>query len=183
MTSTLQRIDFSLYHLILFGPHPDWLNKTMLFVTTPQNFFLGIAVAVLFVWAKFGLRGRFLILCSLTSILISDPLTSRIVKTIFQRSRPCHLVDTPNLLTGCSDSYSFPSSHAVNMFAEATVLSLVYPKAAPVAYAFASIVGYSRVYIGVHYPFDVIGGAAIGILLGGAVVMIIQKLPVFRRLP
>ncbi len=183
MTITLQHLDFSLYHLILFGPHPDWLNKAMLFITNPQNFFLGILVAVGFVWAKFGLRGKLLLASSLISILISDPLNSQILKSLFQRSRPCHLVNTPNLLTGCSDSYSFPSSHAVNIFAEATVLSLIYPRTAPFAYAFAALVGYSRVYVGYHYPFDVIGGAIIGILVGGAVVVIIERLSVFRRLP
>ncbi|MHB1605681.1 MAG: phosphatase PAP2 family protein [Leptospirales bacterium] len=180
--SELQRIDFSFYHAILFGPHPDWLNKTMLFITTPQNFFLGIGVAVLFIWATFGLRGKFLILCSLSSILLSDPLSSRVLKAVVQRTRPCHHVETPNLLTGCSDSYSFPSSHAVNIFAEATVLSLIYPKTAPYAYLFATLVGYSRVYVGVHYPFDVIGGAAIGILLGSAVVFVFRQLPMFGKI-
>lgn len=168
--------------MVLFGPHPDWLNKTMLFITNPQNFFLGIGVAVLFIWAKFGLRGKFLIFCSLSSILLSDPLSSRVLKALVHRIRPCHLVETPNLLTGCSDSFSFPSSHAVNIFAEATVLSLIYPKTAPFAYTFAALVGYSRVYVGVHYPFDVIGGAAIGILLGSAVVLAFRQLPVFGKI-
>lgn len=179
MDTFLQTIDFSLYHAVVFSSHPPWLNSVMLYVTNPQNFFLAVGVAAVFLWTRFGRKGRFLLLCAAISIAVTDPLSSRVLKAIFHRERPCHLVHTPHLLAGCSDSWSFPSSHAVNIFSEATVLAIIYPKSAPWAYLFALLVGVSRVYIGVHYPFDVLGGAIIGILVGVAIVRWLGRFPLF----
>lgn len=182
MSEWFHTLDFSLYKSVLYSAHPDWLNKGMLYVTDPKNFFLAIGVAAAFLWVRYGMQGRLLVVSSLVGIAVSDPLTSRILKEIFQRTRPCHLVDPSRLLAGCSDSFSFPSTHAVNIFSEATIMALVYPAAAPYAYLFAVLVGYSRVYIGVHYPFDVMGGAGIGIALGASIVWIVRRLPPFREM-
>jgi undecaprenyl-diphosphatase len=176
MTS-LGSIDLKLYHLVLFAPHPSWLSRLMIFVTRPENFFLGIGVAAFFLILWGGRKGRFLVVTAAVGVSISDPLTSRVIKSIFHRVRPCHGVDPSRLPLGCSDSYSFPSSHAVNIFCEATIVSLVYPKATPFAYMLAVLVAYSRVYLGVHYPFDVIGGALIGLCLGWGVFRLIRGLP------
>ncbi|MCL4460503.1 MAG: phosphatase PAP2 family protein [Nitrospirae bacterium] len=180
MDNFLQTLDFALYRDVLFAPHPDWLNTGMLYITNPRNFFLAIGVAAAFLGVRFGLKGRFLLLCAALSVAITDPLSSRVLKALFQRQRPCHLVQTPHLLDGCSNSWSFPSSHAVNIFSEATVIALIYPKAGPWAYLFAMAVGVSRVYIGVHYPFDVLGGAMIGTTVGFLIVKAAGKIPVFR---
>ena len=180
MDNFLQTLDFTLYRDVLFAPHPDCLNKGMLYITNPQNFFLAIGVAAAFLGTRFGLKGRFLLVCAALSVAITDPLSSRVLKSIFQRERPCHLVHTSHLLNGCSDSWSFPSSHAVNIFSEATIIALIYPKAGPWAYLFALAVGVSRVYIGVHYPFDVLGGAAIGTTVGYLIVRAGERLPLFR---
>jgi undecaprenyl-diphosphatase len=137
----LQSLDFSLYRAVVFSPHPPWLNSVMLYVTNPQNFVLAVLGAAVFLSTRFGMKGRFLLLCAALSIAITDPLASRVLKAIFQRERPCHLVHAPHLLAGCSDSWSFPSSHAVNIFSEATVVAIIYPKAAPWAYTFARCLG------------------------------------------
>lgn len=180
MDNFLETLDFSLYRDILFAPHPAWLNESMLYITNPRNFFLAIGVAAAFLVARFGPKGRFLLLCAAVSVAVTDPLTSRVLKSLFQRERPCHLVHTPHLLDACSDSWSFPSTHAVNIFSEATVIALIYPKAGPWAYSFALAVGISRVYIGVHYPFDVLGGAVIGTIVGLLIVRAVGKIPFFR---
>lgn len=181
MTS-LQTFDLSLYHRILYAPHPAWLSRFMIFLIRPENFTLAIVVATFFLILWGGGRGRFLVLAATLGISLSDPLASRVIKEIFQRIRPCH-GELPSLLPlGCSDSWSFPSSHATNIFCEATIIGVVYPKASPYAYIFAFLVGYARVYVGAHYPFDVIGGAVIGIIVGGGVVRLLGRIPPLKQM-
>ncbi|MGC8529489.1 MAG: phosphatase PAP2 family protein [Leptospirillia bacterium] len=178
----LASLDLSLYHNILYAPHPPWLNATFIFVTRPENFVVGLVVAVFFLLLWGGGRGRALVLSAGVGVALSDPLASRILKSLFHRIRPCHGESPAHLPLGCSDSYSFPSSHAVNIFCEATIISLIYPRATPYAAVFAAIVGYSRVYLGVHYPFDVMGGAAIGVATGIFVVRVLSRIPVLSPL-
>ncbi len=180
--TALQSVDLSLYHHILYAPHPEWLNRLMIFVTRPENFFLSIGVAAFFLVLWGGGRGRFLVLSAGIGVAISDPLASIAIKSLVRRPRPCHGEVAAHLPLGCSDSWSFPSSHSVNIFCEATIISLLYPKAAPYATLFAGFVGYSRIYLGVHYPFDVLGGALIGVAVGWAVVSVLGRLPVLGRM-
>ena len=180
--TALQSLDLFLYHRILYAPHPEWLTRVMIFVTRPENFFLAIGVAVFFLvlWGR-G-RGRFLVLSAGIGVAVSDPLASFVIKSLVRRPRPCHGETAAHLPLGCSDSWSFPSSHSVNIFCEATIISLIYPKAAPYATLLAGLVGYSRIYLGVHYPFDVLGGAVIGVVIGWTVVFFLGRLPILGKM-
>jgi len=64
-----------------------------------------------------------------------------------------------------SSTHSFPSGHAATSFACATVLAFLVPRAAPLAYVLALAIGYSRLYVGVHWPLDVLAGAALGVAI------------------
>jgi undecaprenyl-diphosphatase len=103
------------------------------------------------------------------TVAISDPVSSQILKKLFARPRPCNpdfFVEGGRFLLGMWGSRSFPSSHSMNMFAVATLLTCFYPKRWMYFIAFASLIGYTRVYCGVHYPFDVLGGAVFGAGVG-----------------
>jgi len=98
-----------------------------------------------------------------TAILLAEGVTVGL-KSITKRERP--YLAHPDLITGKSNStdYSFPSGHTSVAFATATSLSLAYPKWYVIApsFLYAGSVGYSRMYLGVHYPSDVLAGALVG---------------------
>lgn len=142
---------------------------------TDWNKFLIVQIVLLFgiifLIAHQGPKGRVLIILIMITILVSDQVSSSVIKPLVARPRPCHIlegnvmVENIRLLVSCGPGYSFPSSHAVNHFAVAIILSKMYSKFKPYLFSFATLVAFSRVYIGVHYPFDVFAGAIIGIII------------------
>ncbi|MBN1543504.1 phosphatase PAP2 family protein [candidate division KSB1 bacterium] len=160
----LQQIDTSLFFWINQGwqnPIFDWL---MPFVTRKENGFpLWIVVYILLLW-KGGTKGRIAALLIIPVIVFSDQLSASVFKPLFQRTRPCVALEDVQMLTGLKTSFSFPSSHAANIFAAASFFAIFYPQGRWFYWTLASLVGLSRIYVGVHYPFDVIAGAVLGVL-------------------
>ena len=97
------------------------------------------------------------------------------------RERPCVALEDVRLVMGMKSSLSFPSAHAANIFGAATALTMFYRRWAGAFFAVAVCVGYSRVYVGVHYPSDVLGGAVLG--TGTALAMGAAGLVFLRRHP
>jgi undecaprenyl-diphosphatase len=92
------------------------------------------------------------------SVLVADGLAG-IVKAAVGEKRP----NDPGPLITIPHSHSFPSGHTATSFAGATALSLLYPRGAPAFYVLAAAIAYSRLYVGVHFPLDVLGGVVIGV--------------------
>jgi undecaprenyl-diphosphatase len=133
----------------------------------------GIVAAVLFLYFK-KKNAAVVIALMLVTVSVSDPVCNRIVKPLVPRMRPCNEnvhIDGGRFLIGRKGSPSFPSSHAMNMFAQAMLLTLLYrrKRVGITAFAFAAIIGLSRIYVGVHYPFDVVAGALFGVIIGAGV--------------
>jgi len=158
-------LDSTLFRWINVGGQNFFFDGFMPFMTDLKNFtYVLIALGIWILWKKRKEGLIFLVFIGLT-LAITDQFSSHVLKDWIGRVRPCHVMENIHLLTDCNTSYSFPSSHAVNIFAAAFFLSQPFRRLSPVLYAIAVIVGYSRVYIGIHYPFDVVGGAAIGLLI------------------
>ena len=118
---------------------------------------------------SFGL----LVACLCVLILLSDQ-SSNLLKYFFERLRPCHDDQIAHLVRlvkqNCGGLYSFFSAHASNSFALATFFYFVFKKIIQRNIIFffllAALIGYSRIYIGVHYPLDVISGSVFGFISG-----------------
>lgn len=129
---------------------------------------------LLFVTINFKGRGWWWVLFFLCTVSLTDMVSSKILKEVFERLRPCQDPDffqnVRLLVSRCSGEYSFTSSHAANHFGMATFFYISFQKYfkswALLAFLWAAIIGYAQVYVGVHYPFDVLGGAVVGVLFG-----------------
>ena len=158
----------------------NWFFDQILpFLTDMNRNPIGIAIYAilwLLLLTKGGRHGRIAALLLIPTIALSDQLSSSFLKFIVDRTRPCHELANVHLLVGCGSGYSFPSSHAVNNFAAAVVLSYFMPRWTWGFICYASIIAFSRIYVGVHYPSDVVAGAVIGAVVGFLVIGVFRQI-------
>jgi len=158
----------ALDHNFLLWVNQGWacpaLDRFFIFITHMRN--LSPVVALLVVWWlwKGGAKGRWLVLALLVCVGITDQLSSHLIKNIAKRERPCRALMEVRAIDGCGPAYSFPSSHATNIGGAMTLVTLAFPAAWPLTVFTALSVGFSRIYLGVHYPTDVLAGWILGFL-------------------
>jgi len=107
---------------------------------------------------------------------LAASLATNVLKLSIMRARP-----DLDLLVGRPTTSSFPSGHSASSFACATVLGVFVPSLRIPLFALAALVAWSRVYVGVHYPVDVVVGALLGVLVGLAVLRALPRLAAARR--
>ena len=181
MIEFLSSLDIAVFHFInvtLANPVGDFLWPLI----TDYDRFLPVRVLLLAVWLlliiRGGTRGRTAAILLIPVLFCADKLSSSLIKEFVSRPRPCHemggvpIVQGIHMLVDCGPGKSFPSSHAVNNFAVATLLSTYYRRWQWWFFGWAALVALSRPAVGVHYPSDILGGAAIGACVALALIFL-----------
>ena len=153
------------------------LDISMPFITDEKNWRFPIALLIFTLGFKSGKKGKLCLVILIISLGLTDAISAHILKPFFERIRPSHLnLDGINLLVSKGGKWSMPSNHAANIFSLATVLSYFYTNSKPPLYLLAIIIAFSRVYVGVHFPGDVIVGGLIGYFIALTVLTFWGKL-------
>jgi len=120
------------------------------------------------------------VLLLVATVALTTQLATTLLKYAVQRDRPPTVVLDPEPLLDVPTTSSFPSGHTSSSFACAWVLSRLAPRLTVPLFALAALIGFSRIYVGVHYPLDVLAGAVFGILVATA---LLKLLAVLQRSP
>lgn len=149
-----------------------YLDRLMPIVTSMGNVgFIWIVISGILVLNKpYRSIGNMVILTLIVSTIIGEG----IVKHIVRRVRPCNYQNSINILISKPMSYSFPSGHTVSSFAVAETLSAYFSQYRLIFMGIAFLIAFSRIYLYVHYPTDVIAGIIIGILCSKLIFIILQ---------
>jgi undecaprenyl-diphosphatase len=177
----LVSLDHSIFSIInksLANPVTDLI---MPFVTADLHLKIFYALCLLIILWKGDRKLRYALIASLIVVVITDQLASSVLKPLFARPRPCKVMDV-HLLVGCGAGFSLPSSHAANLFGQVFFFKKIAPQSAKFLIPLAIIVALSRVFVGVHYPFDILVGAALGTLVGVMVAVVFNKKINFVRI-
>ena len=131
------------------------------------------ALILLYLVWQFGKKAIIIVVFIILTITLADQFTSSFMKPYFERLRPCHHPELTELIhtvnDKCGGNYGFASSHAANSFGLAMFLWLLLRSRLLHVYwmfIWAAIVSYSRIYLGVHYPADILIGGIVGIISG-----------------
>lgn len=169
----LEKLDISLFSYINQGLSSDFLD----FVLVPiryEKFWIPFYVFLLvFILMNISKYYWFSLIVIFGTIGTADIVSSHIIKPLVERPRPCHSnsgMENVNFRVRCGVGYSFTSSHATNHFATATILFLVLgglrKKWMYLLFLWAGAISFAQVYVGVHYPIDILAGTLLGISIG-----------------
>ncbi len=161
----LNAADAALFLTVNRMPHPPALNSFMYGLTTIMNRGDGWVLALIATTLLKRKRGKRALLDVLPALWLATATVEFPIKHFFRRRRPFISLVQAIVIGKKPGQYSFPSGHSAAAFAGAWLLSRHFPRLRPVLYAIASLVGFSRVYLGVHYPGDVLSGATSGVVL------------------
>ena len=162
-------IDIADKYLLLWvhKNHNTFLDYLMPAITSSDNWTIPIILLILFLGFRCGKKGRIALVIIVICLGTTDALCAQVLKPFFQRLRPSHLsIEGLNLLVGKGGKWSMPSNHAANIFALSTILSYFYERFKFPLYLFSVVIAISRVYVGVHYPSDILIGSFVGYLIG-----------------
>ncbi len=192
LLQTLNKWDAAFYIKINATWIHPWADTLMPVLRYPETWIPFYALLLFFILYKFGWKSWPWIVMAALAPALGDIISSHFIKEWVGRMRPCNepaLVPyARELLNYCPGNGSFTSSHAANHFSMATyfyfTLKRRFDKGLWLFFAWAAAICYAQVYVGVHYPGDVLGGAVLGMAIGGSLAYIFNKkigLPHFRK--
>ena len=161
--SWLVALDTALLHLFNLQLIHPLLDRVIPLFSHFDLWQIPLVALLIFIVIRERLTGLLIVAGLGLTILLSEAMCTLVVKELIDRVRPCHIHAWVRLIEGyCPQSPAFPSSHATNITAGITFLSFFFPRWLFAMVPLALLVGYSRVYLGVHWTSDVIGGYAAG---------------------
>lgn len=190
MLEALLEVDRTFFILLNQKWQQPWLDVIMPLWRTKTTWLPLYALLLLVIVKDYKWKTFWALVLIGASIALADQTSSIWIKNSVQRLRPCRdplLVDQVRILVHCGTGFSFTSSHACNHFALATQLFLLFRHQWKMRYwllwfAWAASIAYGQVYVGVHYPLDVMAGALLGIVLASVVHGLGNLLGVVQRL-
>ena len=155
--------DVFILNLIQTHLHNGWLDRFMVMATgLGDRGLVWFCLAGLLLLSK---KYRPFGILMLVALLASSVIGNELIKPLVGRMRPCDLFPNVNVLIACPPDFSFPSGHAMSSFAGATMLYAANRRLGLGAYLLAGLIAFSRLYLYVHFPSDVLAGAILGILI------------------
>jgi undecaprenyl-diphosphatase len=170
-----QAVDARVFLAVNHLPHTPLGNRVMYAFTMLMTFGWGWVLGLVAAALLDRPRGRKALLQVLPPLWFATMTVEYPIKYYFRRRRPFIDIVQAVAVGRKPGSYSFPSGHSASAFAGAWLLSRQYPKLTPLWYAIAALTGFSRVYLGVHYPGDVLSGAVTGTLIAETARWIIDE--------
>ncbi len=170
----IQQLDFAILDYIQENLRCDTLDFLVPKITLLAEygiFFIGVAVVLLFIKSR-----RCCGIAMLTGMGSGLLIGNVLLKNLIARPRPCWINTDVLMLIAVPDDYSFPSGHTLSCFIAATILLYYDRRLGIPAAVIAVLVGFSRLYLYVHFPSDVVAGAVLGIGIGIATVFIVEKI-------
>ena len=172
--------DIQGFEAINTGLSSDFLDAFLPWMREPLFWIPLYVFIVAFIFFNFGKRGIWFVLFITLTVSNSDVVSSRLIKKQVERLRPCNDENVAVIKrVRCGSGYSFTSSHATNHFAiasfMASTLGLYFKRYRGGLWVWAAIISLAQVYVGVHYPLDILGGALLGTLIGQFWALLFRK--------
>lgn len=169
---TIQKIDFAVLDFIQAHLRCTFLDAVIP-VLTDLGIVLWIALALTFILTKrYRVCGLSMGAGMLTGLLIGNLL----LKNLIQRARPCWINETVQLLVDIPEDYSFPSAHTLASFIAAIVIFRHSRRLGIPALILAALMAFTRLYLYVHFPTDILGGAALAVVIAITADILVKKL-------